>query len=106
MKNVRILSGISILIMLGMIAFAFLTGDFAAEGSKLMSMVWGQMSLVDLYVAFFLVYIWIFYKETKVLPRVIWAILLIVTGSLATALYIFLESYRTNDIPSLLTQKH
>jgi hypothetical protein len=63
------------------------------------------MSLVDLYIAFLLVYIWIFYKETKILPKIIWAILLIVTGSLATALYILIESYRTKNITDLLTQK-
>lgn len=106
MKTVRVLSGLSLLIMFGMIVFSVLTGDFAGEGSILMGMVWGQMSLVDLYVAFFLVYIWIFYKESKALPRIIWAFLLIVTGSLATALYIFLETYRTKDIDSLLTHKH
>ena len=106
MKKIRIIAWISTLIMLFMIVFSLVTGDFFEQGSILMSLVWGQMSLVDLYVGFALVYVWIFYKETKVLPRIIWAILLIVTGSLATALYIFLESYRTNDIPSLLTQKH
>ena len=45
MKTVRVFSGLSLLIMFGMIAFAVLTGDFAGEGSILMSMVWGQMSL-------------------------------------------------------------
>lgn len=105
MKNTRIIAWISTLIMTFMIIFSLLTGDFFAQGSILMGLVWGQMSLIDLYVGFLLVYVWIFYKETKLLPRIIWALLLIVTGSLATALYVLIESYRTHTINELLTQK-
>lgn len=105
MKNIRIIAWLSTLIMTFMIIFSLLTGDFFAQGSILMGLVWGQMSLVDLYVGFLLVYVWIFYKETKLLPRIVWALLLIVTGSLATALYVLIESYRTNTINDLLTQK-
>ncbi len=105
MKTVRLSAWISTLIMAFMIVFSISTGSLSEQGSILMGLVWGQMSLVDLYVGFFLVYIWIYYKETKVLPKIIWAILLIVTGSLATAVYILIESYRTHTINDLLTKK-
>lgn len=106
MKSIRIIAWLSTVIMTFMIVFSLLTGDFFAQGSVLMGLVWGQMSLVDLYVGFLLVYVWIFYKETKILPRIVWALLLIVTGSLATALYILIESYRTHTINDLLTHKN
>lgn len=106
MKITRIIAWLSTLIMAFMIVFSLLTGDFFEQGSILMGLVWGQMSLVDLYVGFLLVYVWIFYKETKLLPRIVWALLLIVTGSLATALYVLIESYHTNTINDLLTQKN
>lgn len=105
MKLIRLFAWISSLIMTFMIIFSLLTGNFFEQGSILMGLVWGQMSLVDLYVGFFLVYLWIYYKESKLLPKLIWAILLIVTGSLATAVYVLIESYRTNTIEELLTQK-
>jgi len=105
MKLIRLFAWISSLVMTFMIIFSLLTGNFFEQGSILMGLVWGQMSLVDLYVGFFLVYLWIYYKESRLLPRLIWAILLIVTGSLATALYILIESYRANTIEELLTQK-
>ncbi len=105
MKLIRLFAWISSLVMTFMIIFSLLTGNFFEQGSILMGLVWGQMSLVDLYVGFFLVYLWIYYKETRFLPKVIWAILLIVTGSLATALYILIESYRAKTIEELLTQK-
>lgn len=105
MKLIRLFAWISSLVMTFMIIFSLLTGNFFEQGSILMGLVWGQMSLVDLYVGFFLVYLWIYYKESRLLPRLIWAILLIVTGSLATALYILIESYRAKTIEELLTQK-
>jgi len=105
MKLIRLFAWISSLIMTFMIIFSLLTGNFFEQGSILMGLVWGQMSLVDLYVGFFLVYLWIYFKESKLFPKLIWAILLIVTGSLATAVYILIESYRTNTIEELLTQK-
>ena len=105
MKLIRLFAWISSFIMTFMIIFSLLTGNFFEQGSTLMGLVWGQMSLVDLYVGFFLVYLWIYYKESKILPRLLWAILLIVTGSLATAVYILIESYRTHTIEELLTQK-
>lgn len=105
MKQIRVFAWLSSLIMLFMIIYSLLTGDFFEQGSILMGLVWGQMSLVDLYVGFFLVYVWILYKETKILPKIIWAILLIVTGSLATAVYVLIESYRVHSIEELLTQK-
>jgi len=105
MKLIRLFAWISSLVMTFMIIFSLLTGNFFEQGSILMGLVWGQMSLVDLYVGFFLVYLWIYYKETRFLPKVIWVILLIVTGSLATALYILIESYRAKTIEELLTQK-
>ncbi|HET6785947.1 MAG TPA: DUF1475 family protein [Erysipelotrichaceae bacterium] len=105
MKLIRLFAWISSLIMTFMIIFSLLTGNFFEQGSILMGLVWGQMSLVDLYVGFFLVYLWIYYKESKLLPKIIWAILLIVTGSLATAVYVLIESYRTSNINELLTNR-
>ena len=93
MKNVRIFAWLGVLIMAAMIVFSLITGDFAAEGSVLIGMVWGQMSLVDLYVGFLLFYLWIWYREKNVFSKLLWFVLLMTTGSLATALYILYVSY-------------
>lgn len=45
------------------LVYAFLVGDFAAEGSQLTSVLWGIVSLVDLYVGFALFAGWIIYQE-------------------------------------------
>ncbi len=95
MKNVRLFAWIGAVVMAAMIVFSLLTGDFAAEGSVLMGMVWGQMSLVDLYVGFLLFYLWIWYREKSPVSKLLWFIVLMTTGSLATALYILTVSYQS-----------
>lgn len=79
-------------IMAAMIGYSIATGDIGAEGSILLGMVWGQMSMVDLYVGFLLVYLWMFYREKTVFGKVFWLIFILVTGSLATGLYIYLAA--------------
>ena len=106
MKFIRYASLVSLIVMASMIVFSISTGDLFLEGSIIGSLVWGQMSLVDLYVGFFLVYLWVYYKESSLSARMIWAILFVVTGSMATALYIYKETRVTHSIEELLTQRH
>lgn len=85
------------IIMAAMIGYSIATGDIAAEGQILMGMVWGQMSLVDLYVSFFLVYLWMFYREKTVPARVFWLVFIVFTGALATAIYIYLAASKSKN---------
>jgi len=95
MLKIKIAAWIGAIVMAGMIIFSIVTGDFIVDGGALLSNVWGQMSMVDLYVGFLLFYLWILRREKKVLPKIVWFILLMVTGSLATALYILKAAYES-----------
>lgn len=79
-----------LLAMTAILIYAFASGDFASEGSRLLSMPWGIVSLVDLYVGFTLFSAWIVYRERSVLLAVIWVLLMMVLGFWAGALYTFL----------------
>ncbi len=79
-------------IMAAMIGYSIATGDIAAEGQILLGLVWGQMSMVDLYVSFLLVYLWMFYREKTLGARLFWLVLILFTGALATGLYIYLAA--------------
>ena len=105
MKALRFLSGLGTLIMGGMIIYSLIVGDFFGEGSILMSLVWGQMSLVDLYVGFVLVYAWIFYREQNWIARVLWFMAMMLFGNLTFALYLFIESQKAGTIEALLLKK-
>ena len=90
MKIAKFISLAGLLAMTGALVYGFTVGDFLAEGSKLMAMPWGIVSLVDLYVGFALFSCWIVFREKAWLPSVIWVILMMVLGFWAGALYTFL----------------
>lgn len=75
--------------MSGVLAFAFTKGNFAEEGSKLLSMPWGIVSLVDLYVGFTLFSAWIVFRERAFLPSLVWVVLMMTLGFFTASLYIF-----------------
>jgi hypothetical protein len=90
MKIAKIISLIGLLAMTVVLIYGFTVGNFSEEGAKLMSMPWGIVSLVDLYVGFALFSCWIVFREVKLLPSIIWVILMMVLGFWAGALYTFI----------------
>ena len=72
------------------LANGFINGDFSGEGSILLGMPWGIISLVDLYVGFTLFSGWIIYREGWNFKAAIWVLLMIVLGFFTGALYAFL----------------
>lgn len=90
MRIAKFISLTGLLAMTGILIYGFTVGNFAAEGAKLLSMPWGIVSLVDLYVGFTLFSCWIVFREKAWLPSVIWVILMVVLGFWAGALYTFI----------------
>jgi len=90
MKIATVISFLGILAMSGVLVFAFTKGNFAEEGSKLLSMPWGIVSLVDLYVGFTLFSAWIVFRERAFLPYLVWVVLMMTLGFFTASLYIFL----------------
>ena len=97
MKIAKIISLVGLLAMTGVLIYGFTIGDFLAEGSKLMAMPWGIVSLVDLYVGFALFSCWIVFREKSWLPSVIWVILMMVLGFWAGALYTYLALHTSGN---------
>ena len=90
MKIAKFISLIGLLAMTGILVYAFSSGDFFVEGSKLLAMPWGIVSLVDLYVGFTIFSCWIVFREKAFLPSFIWIVLMMTMGFWAGALYMFL----------------
>jgi hypothetical protein len=79
------LSGL--LTMAGILIYGFTEGDFNAEGRVLLSMPWGIVSLVDVYVGFVLFSGWIVYREKSLVRSMVWVFLMMVLGSFTASLY-------------------
>jgi len=90
MKIAKVLSLLGMLAMTGVLIYGFTVGDFAGEGSRLLAMPWGIVSLVDLYVGFTLFSAWIVFRERSLGRSVVWVVLMMVLGFFTASLYTFL----------------
>jgi hypothetical protein len=78
---------LGLLTMTGILIYAFTTGNFTQEGNILLSMPWGIVSLVDLYVGFVLFSGWIVYREKSLARSIVWVALMMVLGFFTASLY-------------------
>lgn len=90
MNLAKSLTLLGALAMTGIILYAFIAGDFAAEGAILTSLPWGIVSLVDLYVGFTLFSAWVIYREKSLPVAILWVVAVMTLGALAISLYAFL----------------
>ena len=89
MKVAKAIALLGVLAMSAVLIYAFTTGNLAEEGSELLSMPWGIVSLVDLYVGFTLFSCWIVYREKSLVRSVIWVVLMMVLGFFTASIYVF-----------------
>ncbi len=55
---------------------------------------WTIATLIDAYYAFITFYVWVFYKEMRALPRVMWFVGIMLLGNMAMAAYVLLQLSR------------
>jgi len=85
------------LIMFFTLGYGFIAGDFFKEGSILFSMAWGKVSLIDVYIGFFLFSAWVIYREEKWTTAVLWVLLIMVLGNFITCLYATIALYSSGE---------
>lgn len=90
MRLAKTIALLGVLAMTGALTYGFAVGDFAGEGRQLLSMPWGIVSLVDLYVGFSLFSAWIVFRERSWPRSLVWVILIMVLGFFTASLYTFL----------------
>ena len=90
MKTGKILSAIGAVGFGGLLVYGFITNTFMSEGSILLALLWGQISLIDVYIMFFIFAFWVIYREKSAWRSLIWFILIMVLGSFAACLYLFI----------------
>ena len=107
MKTAKIISLLGVLAMTAALIYGFTIGDFSGEGSQLLSMPWGIVSLVDLYTGFILFSMWIIYREKALPIAIIWTVAMMTLGFFAGALYTLINLYTSdNDWRKFWLGKH
>lgn len=97
MRLAKIVSILGVLAMTAVLVYGFTRGDFFAEGSQLLAMPWGIVSLVDLYTGFALFSGWIIYREKSMTVAILWTIAMLTLGFFAGSLYAFLALQSSGD---------
>jgi hypothetical protein len=95
MKIAKLIAFLGLLAMTGILIYGFTVGDFAAEGRQLLSMPWGIVSLVDLYVGFVLFSGWIVYREPSFIRSLVWVVLMMILGFWTASLYSLIALQRS-----------
>jgi len=95
MKTGKLVSIIGLLAMTAVLIYGFTIGDFAGEGSTLLKMPWGIVSLVDLYTGFMLFSGWIIYREKSLLAAIVWTVAMLTLGFWAGSLYALIALFRS-----------
>ena len=91
MKTGQVLSLLGTVIMAISIIYGFVMGDFTEEGSILLSMIWGKITMIDIYIGFLIFSAWIIYRENHIGRSLIWFIFMMVLGSFTACLYLYLN---------------
>lgn len=98
-----------LLLMIFTIVKVSLESNLFNELPELLKIPWMQATLVDFYTNVFILFLWITYKEKKHYKKLIWLILLVILGSVATCIYILKELIqlkKSENLKDLLTKQN
>jgi hypothetical protein len=84
------------------IVYGIAAGSFGDEGSTILDLAWGRVTLIDLYVGLALFGGWVLWRERS-RRAVPWLISFVFLGNLATALYAFVAAVRSDTPAEFLT---
>jgi hypothetical protein len=94
-KNFLIVLFAAILIgMLWVTIKASLTESVFNVGPRVWPEPWWVATLWDAYCGFVTFYVWVFYKETSWVRRVVWFVLVMCLGNIAMSVYVLIQLFR------------
>jgi len=97
MKIFKVFAIAGTITMFFSLVYGFIAGDFFKEGSILFSIAWGKVSLIDVYIGFFLFSAWVIYREEKWATAVLWILLIMVLGNFITCLYATIALFKSQE---------
>lgn len=78
------------------IIYGLFIGDFTGEGKIILGIYWGQVTMLDIYLAFISFSLLVFYREGVNIKSIIIFILILVLGSFTICLYTYLAMNKAN----------
>ena len=65
--------------------------------------LWTIATLMDAYYGFLTFYVWVLWKETRTLPRILWFVAIMALGNIAMSAYVLRQLTRLKDSDSMST---
>ncbi len=87
MKSLKALLIMLAVIMFCAIVYGFIFSSFSDDGRAIMTITWGVISLIDIYIMFTLFSLWILFREGINKKSVALVIIVMSFGSLSATLY-------------------
>ncbi|WP_052664173.1 hypothetical protein [Nitriliruptor alkaliphilus] len=106
MVAVRLLAATLVGAMVAAIGAGSAAGGFLDDGRVLLDLVWGRVTLVDIYAAFLVGWLWIALRERSAVRAALWLPAVAITGSLALAVYLLGAAIRADDPEQLFLGPH
>ncbi len=79
------------------------------EWDFLGSIPWMRATLWDFYANIFIITLWMCYKEKSIFLKILWIILFVCLGSIATCLYVLIQLFKLKDgegVAALVGNRH
>lgn len=103
---IRVVAAVGVAVMTSLIVGGFTVASFAEDGGALLELVWGRVTLIDIYLAFLFGWLWIAWRERSPSRAALWAVATVVTGSLALFAYLLGASLRAATTTALVLGPH
>jgi Na+/H+ antiporter NhaC len=102
-RVLRVVAPLGALAMFATIVVALGTGEsLGAQGAEIGALVWGRVTFVDLGLALVSGWLWIAWRERRVVPALVWLVVTAITGSGGLLLYVALAAWRADDMHGVL----
>ena len=101
LRAIRVVAPVAALVMAATVVAGLTTAPDGAAAA-LFDNVWGLATVIDLYLALLAVWIWIAWRERSIGAGTLWAVLLVVTGSVALWVYLAWRAAGARDMQELL----
>ena len=96
MKTAKLLAALGAVVMGATILYGFIVGNFFDEAAVLIHMPWFHVSMIDLYIGFWLFSGWIIYRERSLARSIPLVIGLMLLGHVLSCAYVVYALYRSN----------
>lgn len=90
MRGARVIAATGLIVMTAALIWGFTVGHFWSEGSVLIGLPWGVITLIDFYTGATLFCAWIAYRERSAWKTICWIVAIFLLGNFMTSAYVLL----------------